>query len=40
MPPDGCRAEEVKVGIEAVVVGVRVPDKRLDVEDGQGLPFV
>jgi len=40
MPPDGCRAEEVKDEIEAVVGGVRVPDKRFGVEDGQELPFV
>jgi len=39
MPQDGFRAEEVKDGIEAVVVGVRVSDKRFDV-DGQRLPFV
>ena len=39
MLQDGFRAEEVKDGIEAVVVGVRVSDKRFDV-DGQRLPFV
>ena len=40
MPQDGCRAEEVKEGIEAVVGGVRVPDKPVDVENGEGFPFV